>query len=298
LDYYRDKDIPSKIITEYNIPDSKLIAEHLSLQSGEKISLNQSVASKDKGIINMIRKNIDVIAVDRKASEENNPANALIELKELLLLKTEPDIIECFDISNFQGSDPTASMVQFKLGRPDKNNYRRYKIRGYDSPNDPAMIHEVVSRRLQCLVNEGIELPDLIMVDGGRTQLAKAIEAAKNFNADVKIISLAEKFEDIYTAPDTEPIRLNKNSLPLKLLQRIRDEAHRFAVAYHRNIRDKKLTSSVLDTIPDVGKKKKKILLKHFGSIEKISKASTDELTKIEGIGVQTAVKIYNFFQK
>jgi len=298
LDYYKDKDIPSKIITEYNIPDSKLIAEHLTLASGKKIFLSSAISPEDKGIINMIRRNIDVIAVDRKASEENNPATALIELKELLSLETEPDIIECFDISNLQGSDPVASMVQFRLGRADKSNYRRYKIRGYDSPNDPAMIHEAVSRRIQYLVNERYELPDLIVVDGGRTQLAKAIEAAKNFNIDVKIISLAEKFEDIYITPNEEPIRLKRNSPPLKLLQRIRDEAHRFAVTYHRNIRDKKLTSSVLDTIPDIGEKTKKILLKHFGSIEKISKASVDELTAIEGIGRQTAVKIYDFFNR
>jgi len=297
LDYYRDKDIPSKIITEYNISDSKLIAEHLSLKSGKKISLSQAVSSENKGIINMIRRNIDVIAADRKASEENNPAAALIELKELLSLETEPDIIECFDISNLQGSDSVASMVQFRSGRADKSNYRKYKIRGYDSPNDPAMIHEAVSRRLQYLVNEEIKLPDLIVVDGGRTQLAKAIEAAKNFNIDVKIISLAKKFEEIYIVPDTEPIRLKRDSLPLKLLQRIRDEAHRFAVTYHRNIRDKKLTSSVFDTIPDVGEKTKKLLLKHFGSIEKITKASIEELKKINGIGDQTAAKIYNFFK-
>jgi len=297
LDYYRDKDIPAKIITEYHIPDGKLIAEHLSLKSGKKISLNQSVSPEDKGIINMIRRNIDVIAADRKASEENNPTNALIELKELLSLETEPDIIECFDISNLQGSDPVASMVQFRIGRADKNSYRRYKIREYDSPNDPGMIHEAVSRRLEYLVKEGIEMPDLIVVDGGRTQLAKAIEAAKNFNLDVKIISLAEKFEDIYIDPDTEPIRLKRNSPPLKLLQRIRDEAHRFAVTYHRNIRDKKLTSSVLDTIPDIGEKTKKALIKHFGSIENISKASADELAEVEGIGVKTAAKVYNFFQ-
>jgi excinuclease ABC subunit C len=297
LDYYKDKDIPSRIVTEYNIADSKLIAEHLSIKSGKKISLSQSISSEDKGIINMIRRNIDVIAADRKATEENNPAAALIELKELLSMTTEPDIIECFDISNFQGSDPVASMVQFRSGRADKNNYRRYKIRGYDSANDPAMIHEVVSRRLRYLINEGIRLPDLIVVDGGITQLAKGIEALKNFNAEIKIISLAKKFEDIYIAPDIEPIRLKRDSPPLKLLQRIRDEAHRFAVTYHRNIRDKKLTSSVLDTIPDIGEKTKKLLIKHFGSVENISKASAEELTAVRGVGDQTAAKIYNFLK-
>ncbi len=297
LDYYRDKEIPSKIITEYGIPDYKLIAEHLSSKSGKKISLVQAGSSDDKGIISMIRKNIDIIAADRKATEENNPAAAILDLKNVLSLGTEPDIIECFDISNFQGTNSVASMVQFRLGRADKSNYRRFKIRGYDSANDPGMIHEAVSRRLQHLVNEEIELPDLIVIDGGPTQLTRAIEAADNFNLNLKIISVAKKFEEIYTAPDSEPIRLPENSPALKLIQRIRDESHRFAVTYHRTLRDKKLTSSILDTIPDIGDKTKKILLKHFGSIEQISEATLDDLIAAEGVGGKTAQKIFDFFK-
>ncbi len=297
LDYYRDKEIPSKIITEYGIPDYKLIADHLSSKSGKKITLVQAGSSDDKGIISMIRRNIDIIAADRKATEENNPAAALLDLKNVLSLDTEPDIMECFDISNFQGTDSVASMVQFRLGRADKSSYRRYKIRGYDSSNDPGMIHEAVSRRLQHLVNENLELPDLIVIDGGPTQLTRAIEAAANFNLNLNIISVAKRFEEIYTSPDTEPIRLHENSPALKLIQRIRDEAHRFAVTYHRNLRDKKLTSSILDKIPDIGDRTKKILLKHFGSIEKVSEASINDLTAAESVGEKTAKKIYEFFR-
>ena len=296
LDYYRDKDIPSKIVTEYGIPDNKLIEEHLSIKCGKKISLVQAGSSDDKGIINMIRKNIDIIAADRKAAEANNPVEALLELKNILSLKNGPDIIECFDISNFQGTDSVASMVQFRLGRPDKSNYRRYKIRGYDSSNDPGMIHEAVSRRLQYLVNEGLELPDLIVIDGGPTQLTRAIEAAINFNLNLNLVSIAKKFEEIYTSPDREPIKLPENSPALKLIQRIRDESHRFAVNYHRNLRDKKLTASILDSIPDIGDKTKKLLLKHFGSVEKISGASLDELVSVKDIGEKTAKKIHDYF--
>jgi excinuclease ABC subunit C len=298
LDYYRDKEIPVRIVTEYGIPDYKLIAEHLSEKSGKKISLVQAGSQDDKGIMRMIRKNIDIIAADRKATEENNPAAGLLELKDTLGLDTEPDVMECFDISNFQGTDSVASMVQFRLGRSDKSNYRRYKIRGYESSNDPGMIHEAVSRRLQYLINENLELPDLIVIDGGPTQLTRAIEAASNFNIDINIISVAKKFEEIYTAPDIAPIRLPENSPALKLIQRIRDEAHRFAVTYHRNLRDKKLTSSVLDKIPDIGDKTKKLLLKHFGSVEEISNAALEELASAEGIGEKTAQKIYDFFRK
>jgi len=298
LDYYKDKEIPSKIVTEYGIPDYKLIAEHLSLKSGKKISLVQAGSSDDKSIISMIRKNIDIIAADRKASDANNPAAGLLELKDTLSLENEPDIMECFDISNFQGTDSVASMVQFRSGRADKSNYRRYKIRGYETSNDPGMIHEAVSRRLQHLVNEGLELPDLIVIDGGPTQLTRAIEAAANFDLNLNIISVAKKFEEIYTSPDQPPIRLPENSPALKLIQRIRDEAHRFAVTYHRTIRDKKLTSSILDTIPDIGDKTKKMLLKHFGSIEKISEAALEELISADGIGDTTARKIYDFFKE
>lgn len=297
LDYYKDKDIPSKIITEYGIPDYRLISEHLTLRSGKKISLTQAGSSDDKGIISMIRKNIDIIAADRKAAEANNPVAALLELKDVLNLEKEPEIMECFDISNFQGTDSVASMVQFRSGRADKSGYRRYKIRGYESSNDPGMIHEAVSRRLQHLVNERINLPDLIVIDGGPTQLTRAIEAAANFNLNLNIISIAKKFEEIYTAPDRSPIRLHENSPALKLIQRIRDEAHRFAVTYHRALRDKKLTSSVLDEIPDIGSKTKKLLLRHFGSVEKIVESTLEELISADGIGEKTAQKIYNFFR-
>jgi len=298
LDYYRDKEVPSKIVTGYVIPDYKIIADHLSAKSGKKISLVHAVSPDDRGIIGMIRKNIDIIAADRKASEENNPASALIDLQEKLSIGKEPGVMECFDISNLQGTDSVASMVQFRLGRPDKSNYRRYKIRGYDAANDPGMIHEAVSRRLQHLVNEGLELPDLIVIDGGPTQLTRAIEAAANFGLNLNIISVAKRFEEIYTSPVKEPLRLPENSPALKLIQRIRDEAHRFAITYHRTLRDKKLTSSVLDTIPDIGDKTKKILLKHFGSVEKISEASIEELISAENIGTKTAQKIYDFFRK
>jgi len=298
LDYYRDKEIPSRIVTESGIPDYRLIAEHLSIKSGKKIALVHAGSSDDRGIIGMIRKNIDIIAADRKSTEENSPAAGLLALKEALELEDEPDVMECFDISNFQGTDSVASMVQFRLGRSDKSNYRRYKIRGYEAANDPGMIHEAVSRRLQHLVNENLELPDLIIIDGGPTQLTRAIEAAANFGLNLNIISVAKRFEEIYILPDQPPLRLPENSTALKLIQRIRDEAHRFAVTYHRTLRDKKLTASVLDNIPDIGDKTKKLLLKYFGSVEKISEATLDDLVSAEGIGEKTARKIYDFFRK
>lgn len=296
LEYYDDKEIPSRIVTEVQIQDSPLITQHLSEKSGKKISLSVARSDEDRGIINMIRKNIDILAVERRSADAADPAIALAELKEALSLDTEPEIMVCFDISNTQGDESVASMVQFRFGRPDKTGYRRFKIRGYQGPNDPGMIHEAVSRRIQHLLNENLELPDLIVIDGGPTQLSRAMEAASNFDVDVKIVSLAKRFEEIYTSPADVPVRLPEGSPPLKLMQNIRDEAHRFAITYHRKLRDKKFTASALDNIPDVGEKTRKALLKHFKSVDNIANAEIDELMQAEGIGEKTAEKIYSYF--
>ena len=296
VDYYKGREIPSRIMTSENIPDAKLISAHLTGLAGTKVGLVTAVSREDQSIISMINKNIDIIAAERRLSEQNNPVAGLTVLKEVLDLETEPDVMECFDISNFQGTDSVASMVQFRTGRPDKSGYRRYKIRAYEQANDPGMIHEAVSRRMQFLANEGLEMPDLVIIDGGPTQLARAIEAAANFVPDLKIVSLAKKFEEIYTAPDREPLRLPENSPALKLLQNIRDEAHRFAVTYHRKLRDKRTVSSELDSIPDTGEKTRQMLLKHFKSVDAVKSAKEEELAGVPGIGKSRAKKIYGYF--
>ena len=283
-------------MTSDSIPDNKLISAHLAEHAGTKVTLTTAASREDHGIINMINKNIDIITAERRLSEQNNPVAGLTALKDLLDLETEPDVMECFDISNFQGTDSVASMVQFRTGRPDRTGYRRYKIRAYEQSNDPGMIHEAVSRRLQFLVNEELELPDLVIIDGGPTQLARAIEAAANFIPDLKIISLAKKFEEIYTAPDREPLRLPESSTALKLLQNIRDEAHRFAVTYHRKLRDKRTVLSELDSIPDTGEKTKLLLLKHFKSVDAVKSATAEELAGVPGIGKARAGRIYRCF--
>ncbi len=296
LEYYDDKEIPARIVTDQQVQDSPLIAQHLSVKSGKKVALSIARSEEERGIINMIRKNIDILAADRKSADAADPAIALSELKSALSMDTEPEVMVCFDISNTQGSESVASMVQFRLGRPDKSGYRRFKIRGYEGPNDPGMIHEAVSRRMQHIVNENLELPDLIVIDGGPTQLTRAMEAAANFGVEVKIVSLAKRFEEIYISPAEPPVRLPEGSPPLKLMQNIRDEAHRFAITYHRKLRDRKLTGSELDNIPDIGEKTRKALLKHFKSVDNIASAEIEELMEAGGIGEKTAGKIYSYF--
>lgn len=296
LGYYRDADAPQRIIAERPVADRILLQKLLTDQSKRKVTIGIPETTEDQGIIRLIHKNIDLIAAERLADRESrNTLSGLEDLQTVLELETLPRSMECFDISNLQGTDAVASMVSFRDGRPDKSGYRRYKIRGYNAPDDPGMIHEVVGRRIQYLVNEERPLPDLMIIDGGPTQLSRALEAAENFLAGIRIISLAKRFEEIYTAPGRYPVKLPLSSPALKILQNIRDEAHRFAITYHRKLRDKKTTRSVLDDI-GIGAGIKKLLLGHFKSIDDIRSAAVEELKGIPGIGNKTADRIFRFF--
>ncbi|MBP7736727.1 MAG: excinuclease ABC subunit UvrC [Spirochaetes bacterium] len=296
LGYYRDTEAPQRIITERQIADREILQKHLTDRAKRKVAIVPPETPDDHGIMRLIHKNIDLIAADRFAEKENrNTLAAMEEIQEALAMEALPRTMECFDISNLQGTDAVASMVSFRDGLPDKKGYRRYKIRGYGSADDPGMIHEVVARRIQYLVNEELSLPDLMIIDGGPTQLTRAREAAANFSAAIRIISLAKRFEEIYTDPAAEPVRLPLTSPALKMLQNIRDEAHRFAITYHRKLRDRKTTRSMLDDA-DIGTKAKKLLLEHFKSMEDIRAATMDELKSVPGIGAKTAEKIHRFF--
>lgn len=296
IGYYAETEAPQRIIAERPPADRALLQKLLTDRSKRKVAIVMPETAGDQGIIRLIRKNIDIILSERAAERESrNTLAGLEELQAALELESLPRAMECFDISNLQGTDAVASMVSFRDGRPDKSGYRRYKIRGYDAADDPGMIHEVVSRRIQYLVNEEFPLPDLMIIDGGPTQLSRALEAADNFSAGTRIISLAKRFEEIYTGPGQEPLRLPLNSPALRLLQNIRDEAHRFAITYHRSLRDKKTTRSVLDEA-GISSKVKKLLLERFTSIDGIREATVEELTGVPGIGGKTAEKIYRFF--
>jgi excinuclease ABC subunit C len=297
LDYYQHADIPGRIITDYSVEDREVIEDFLTARASKKVQISQPGTGDDRGILDMIKKYIDILAAERQAARAGQDMEAgMALLKEALELESLPEEIVCFDISNLQGTDAVASMVSFRGGYPDRANYRRFRIRGHEGPNDPAMIHEAVARRIQHLANEGLPMPDLMVIDGGPTQLTRAMEAAANFEAGVKIVSLAKRFEEIYFSPKEEPLRLDKNSPALKLLQALRDEAHRFAITHHRNIRGRKFTGSELDEIPGIGGATRRALLRHFGSIEKIKKADVSRLREADGIGESTARRIYDYF--
>lgn len=297
LEHYRETGIPQRIIADTVLRDKKALEEYLASIAARRIKLLLPKGGNNRGIINMMYKNLEVIKSERIAAKKNEEKKGgLLELMSLLHLEQYPGIIECFDISNTQGSDAVASMVRFSGGKPDKKNYRRYKIRGYDSPNDTGMIHEAVGRRIQYLTNEEKDLPDLIVIDGGKGQFSRAREIADTFNLDIPIISLAKQFEEIYFSLEEPPLRLPVKSPARKILTAIRDEAHRFAIGYHKTLRDKKIKKSALDDIPDIGGQKKRILLRHLKSVDMIKNASVSKLETVPGIGKKTAQKIFNFF--
>lgn len=223
---------------------------------------------------------------EEEKSERKQKINDLLPgLQKDLRLNTVPYVIECFDNSNFQGSYPVASMVRFVNGKPDKSGYRHFNIKTVEGPNDFASMREIVSRRYQRLIEEDKPLPDLIVVDGGKGQLSSACEALKELRiyGTVPIVGIAKKLEEIYYPEDPLPLLINKKSGGLLLLQRIRDEAHRFAITFHRQKRGKGSLSSAMEAIPGIGKQTADKLLAHFKSWKKIKEAPGEELEALIG---------------
>lgn len=218
-----------------------------------------------------------------KLARKSRNFEVLDILQKDLQLKSLPVIIECFDNSNFQGSSPVASMVRFVDAKPDKAGYRHFNIKTVEGPNDFASMKEIVTRRYKRLIEENKQLPDLIVIDGGKGQLSSAIEAMNEVGiyGRIPVIGIAKRLEEIYTPGDNLPLMINKKSAGLRLLQQIRDEAHRFAITFHRLKRSKKNTSSTLEEIEGVGKATAEKLLKHFKSLKKLSEA---DLKTIEAI--------------
>lgn len=220
------------------------------------------------------------------------------DLKAALGLCAVPHVIEAFDISNISGVFAVASMVCSVDGLPRRNRYRRFKIRSVEGSDDPAMIAEVVRRRYDRLLREGGELPGLVLVDGGITQLRAARAALRGLGLDaLPVAGLAKRFEEIYRHDDAVPIRLSRHSAALKVLQRLRDEAHRFAITYHRHLRSTRIRESALDDIPGVGAKRKQLLLKHFGSVRRLGRATPEAIAEVEGIGTDMAELIWQALQ-
>ena len=233
-----------------------------------------------------------------KTKQQDDSERTLRQLQQDLRLKSIPRVIECFDNSNIQGTHPTASMVYFKNGKPLKQQYRHYNIKTVIGPDDFSSMTEIIHRRYERLLTEDKALPDLIVVDGGKGQLSAACISLKNLNlyGKIPIIGIAKRLEEIYFPEDSIPIYLSKKSSALKLLQFIRDEAHRFAITHHRNIRSNDSITSILDDIPGIGTKNKTILLTKFKTLSQIRNASIQILTDV--IGKKLALNVHNYLNK
>ena len=227
------------------------------------------------------------------------PTEDMVTLQQALDLADWPKIIECFDISNISTTHKVASMVCFKDGKPDRQNYRRYRIKTVEGQDDFASMAEVVKRRYARVLSEGIRRPSLVVVDGGKGQLSSAKRELDALGlADLPVIGLAKEREEIFRPGQSLPIVIDHSSGAIRLLQRIRDEAHRFANGYHQILMKQRVSESLLDDCPGVSENRKKLLLRHFGSIDKLRNATAEGICAIEGIGPKLAEGIVEFFAK
>lgn len=281
-EFYSKHPIPQNIIFQPEYIESReIISEWLKIKSGKNISLHfPKIASRREELLNMALLNLNkdiVIYYDKKSVIESGMA----KLYKVLELKNFPRVIECFDISNIQGKDAVASMSVSVEGKAAPKNYRKFKIRCKDTPDDFQMMREVITRRYSKL--EPKDFPDVILIDGGIGQINAAGEVLKNLGKDniSDLLSLAEREELIYKYGNNEPFAFSHSEEGLKILIRVRDEAHRFGVTYHRKLRSKRVISSELDKIEGIGPVRREKLLKHFGSVKNIKEASLDDLKLI-----------------
>jgi len=299
--------IPQEIILPVEIEDVSTIAEWFSDQRGKKAIVLVPKRGLRSQLLRMAQKNAEVSFLGKQVRESDREG-ALEELRKRLRLSRTPRRIECFDISNIMGTSATGSMVVMTDGRPDKSQYRRFRIRTRSQPDDYGMMYEVLMRR--CSRTEGSDgLPDVIMADGGKGHLHVILEVFKDLGVEgVDAIALAKTREPgsrqggeertpekVYISRIKDPIHLPKHSPATSLLQRIRDESHRFAISYHRKLRRRKNLHSVLDDVPGGRTIRKQELLSHFKSLRRIEKASIEDLQAVRGMPRRTAEKVYAF---
>ena len=295
MQYYKAHQKPKEVLV--NIPIDNGLLDELKLnitypQKGVKRNLIKTATLNAKEYLDKIEYKEDI--------EYDKTVGALTKLKEKLGLKNIPNRIECYDISHISGTNQVASMVVFLSARPARNLYRKFKIKAPNIPNDFASLMQTLSRRISELGGDDVSFsqkPDLLVIDGGKGQLSSTYEVLKNSELDCDIISLAKQFEEVYTPYSNEPIMLKRGSSELRVLQNIRDEAHRFAITFHRSLRSKAQTKSPLDSIKGLGKVKKQALLKQFETFDAIKKASVDELNLVKCIDRNLAIKIHKYLQ-
>jgi excinuclease ABC subunit C len=295
--------IPPLILLQHPVDEPVVLSEWLRQQRGGKVELQVPQRGAKKKLVDTVVENAARGLELAQATEMKAEviSSGLRELKNRLRLPKMPLRIECYDVSNIQGALAVSSMVVLEKGWPKPAHYRRFRIKTVAGADDYAMIQETLRRRFKRgLTGEGAWaiIPDLVLIDGGKGQLNAALEVRQELGLDsIPMASLAKENEEVFLPGDPQPVRIPKDSPALHILQRARDEAHRFAISYHRKLRRKEVTASALDNIPGIGPKRKRALLKKFGSIEAIKEASLDELSQIQGITLTLAKKVKEYLE-
>jgi excinuclease ABC subunit C len=306
VEYYGSSpNVPPQIIVPPDAGDTAALAEFLSQRRGSRVEVRAPARGEKRRLQELATENAHLaLQSDALQSERRRlrRVEALEELREALNLESLPIRIECYDVSNIQGEAVVGSMVVFQDAAPKKAHYRKFGVRGLDGQDDYAALAEVIARRFARLSDVASDdydesfaaSPNLVVIDGGKGQLAAALQAMQAYDLPrVAVISLAKRIEEVFVPGRPEPIPLARDSAGLQLLQRIRDEAHRFAVGFHRQRRDAKARESIFDTLQGVGPARRRALLRHFGSAERFLAASQEELEGVPGMPEKTARAIY-----
>jgi excinuclease ABC subunit C len=301
-------EIPSEILVQYDLPDSEILADILTERKGRKVTILNPLRQSKAELIEMVEKNAQY-ELQRMQKLGDSNLQATQDLAAILDLPDLPKRIEGYDISHIQGTNAVGSQVVFIDGLPAKQHYRHYKIKNPDitigHSDDFASLAEVINRRFRKYIEDpklarlgNSDWPDLIMIDGGKGQLSAVVGILEKMNllADLRVVSLAKKREEIFLPNSSKPLETDPEQPGVKLLRRLRDEAHRFAVSFHRQQRSDKLKRSHLDEIPGLGQNRQKLLLAHFRSLDYIRQATPKQLTEVPGIGSRLAQEIYNYF--
>jgi excinuclease ABC subunit C len=314
--------VPREVLVPALPPESAVLEELLSERRGSRVQIRVPQRGDKKTLQETVARNAAqslALHKTKRASDLTTRNRALAEIQEHLGLAEAPLRIECYDVSNLQGTEVVASMVVFEDGLARKSDYRRFVIKGVEGQNDVASMHEVITRRFRRLLDErgdAVErsdeggpllvdpetgrprkfayTPGLVVVDGGPPQVAAAVDALTGLGLadEIPVVGLAKRLEEVWLPDDEDPVIFARSSEGLYLLQRIRDEAHRFAITHHRNRRSKSMVESVLDDVPGLGEVRRKVLMKHFGSLKKLRAATVDEIAVVPGIGPRTAEAI------
>lgn len=317
--FYGERDyIPKEILMQNPINEMELIESYLTDKKGSRVQLKVPQRGEKSHLIEMARKNAEAALEQMKyktLKERSNGEDALEELKLILDIENTPNRIEAFDISNIQGTNPVGSMVVFEGGKPKNRDYRRFKIKTVDGPNDYASMAEVLARRfrrgleeMKELESRGIEasngkfssLPDLVLMDGGQGQVSIAERVLEEIGLSIPVCGMVkdDKHRTRGLIYNGEEVLIYKDSGIFKLITRIQDEAHRVAIEYHRSLRSKGSVISILDGIPGIGKTRRLALINHFTSIEDIKNASVEELKKAKGMNEKAARTVYEYFRE